>query len=921
MSGIVTTGRKTFKDTAGANTYTIGADATRVTISGKMTSGDIINLEGLASEYTASASGRTITLKSATQTVTFQLSNTGGAASVRFLDGELTAGFASKGGATLGGVKLTKKPVDIDDSKLNEKLDSAAVDFTGSTGGSTGGGTTTPTGTPYALTTGFDTPSSTAGNDTYSGVIDSWTILDAIDGGLGNDTLTVATTSTAAPTGATVANVETININTTGAGYTINSTTFTGLTALTVSAATQGAVSVTGATTTAAAVVATGTGTLTVIGTGGALTATAGTGNITIGGTAVANALTSVATSGGGVVAITDRSGTAAATGSTLKTVSITNAAGDQTITANGLTTLNLSGLVGATTVGDTTITAAAGTRALTINLNGIDVGGNGAVSAGSLTVTDATATSVAINAVTSATYDSTVDVAAATSVTINASAALTMDALTAGAATTVGISGGAAVTITADTLDTAVVITSTNTGGVTLTQALTANQQFVGTGSTGNDAISIGATTKVITTGAGNDSIISTGLVGTGGSVDAGDGTDNITMTSAQAEVADDNSTFNTKFTNFETLTISDALSATADIDLAGINGVSKVVLAGGGGHASTALFRSFKNDGTLQLTADATGATALVTGALFSASNSINIELSKTGGVLAAGDLTTTGVETVKITTADVLSAGADTAAVIHTATLVDPQATSITVSGNNGLNLTNTGNTAVTSFNASGVVSNGALDTVANLGVTFVSANVTATATVSITGGAGTDTLTGVGALDVISGGAAADTITGGALADTLTGGAGADVFRYDTIATTAGAAGVNVDRITDFVAGTDKINFAQGALALTGVTTDGTGDAVATMAAVVANTTSVATIADVYTALAAYTGLTASAAGGTATVAQVYTFANGAAAGTYLVVNDATAGFQAATDVVINLTGLSGTLTAADFTFAT
>jgi len=918
----VATGRKTIKDTTAADIVNISGDATAVTIAGRMTAGDIINIEGLASEYTVSASGRTITLKSATQTVTFQLSNTGGAASVRFLDGELSAKFATKGGATLGGVKLTKKPVDIDDSKLNESLDSAAVDFTGSTGGSTGGGTTTPTGTPYALTTGFDTPSSTAGNDTYSGVIDSWTILDAIDGGLGNDTLTVATTSTAAPTGATVANVETININTTGAGYTINSTTFTGLTALTVSAATQGAVSVTGATTTAAAVVATGTGTLTVIGTGGALTATAGTGNITIGGTAVANALTSVATSGGGVVAITDRSGTAAATGSTLKTVSITNATDDQTITANGLTTLNLSGLVGATTVGDTTITAAAGTRALTINLNGIDVGGDGAVTAGSLTVTDATATSVAINAVTSATYDSTVDVAAATSVTIDASAALTMDALTAGAATTVGISGGAAVTITADTLDAAVVITSTNTGGVTLTQALTANQQFVGTGSTGNDAISIGATTKVITTGAGNDSIISTGLDGTGGSVDAGDGTDNITMTSAQAEVADNNSTFNTKFTNFETLTISDTLSATADIDLAGINGVSKVVLAGGGGHASTALFRSFKNDGTLQLTADATGATALVTGALFSASNSINIELSKTGGVLAAGDLTTTGVETVKITTADVLSAGADTAAVIHTATLVDPQATSITVSGNNGLNLTNTGNTAVTSFNASGVVSNGALDTVANLGVTFVSANVTATATVSITGGAGTDTLTGVGALDVISGGAAADTITGGALADTLTGGAGADVFRYTTAATSVGAAGVNVDRITDFVAGTDDINLMGGGGAgglLAGVTIAAGTGAVATMAAVVANTTSVATIADVYTALAAYTGLTASAADGTATVAQVYTFANGAAAGTYLVVNDSTAGFQAANDLVINLTGLSGTLTAADFVF--
>ena len=176
MSGIVTTGRKTFKDTAGANTYTIGADATRVTISGKMTSGDIINLEGLASEYTASASGRTITLKSATQTVTFQLSNTGGAASVRFLDGELTAGFASKGGATLGGVKLTKKPVDIDDSKLNEKLDSASVDFTGATGGgSTGGGSTggSNSGSTLALTSSTNVFNGTSGDDYFDAALNA----------------------------------------------------------------------------------------------------------------------------------------------------------------------------------------------------------------------------------------------------------------------------------------------------------------------------------------------------------------------------------------------------------------------------------------------------------------------------------------------------------------------------------------------------------------------------------------------------------------------------------------------------------------------------------------------------------------------------------------------------------------------------
>jgi Ca2+-binding RTX toxin-like protein len=197
-------------------------------------------------------------------------------------------------------------------------------------------------------------------------------------------------------------------------------------------------------------------------------------------------------------------------------------------------------------------------------------------------------------------------------------------------------------------------------------------------------------------------------------------------------------------------------------------------------------------------------------------------------------------------------------------------------------------------------------------------------------TITGGAGNDSINGGAGVDSLNGGAGNDSIVGGVGADvvvaslnndTFTLGDGADVVRINTIATSAAAAGAQVHRITDFVAGTDKINFAQGALALTGVTTDGTGDAVAAMAAAVTVATSVATIADVYTALAtSAAALTASAAAGTATVAQVYVFSTGAAAGTYLVVNDATLGFQAATDVVINITGVTGTVSASDFTFA-
>lgn len=77
--------------------------------------------------------------------------------------------------------------------------------------------------------------------------------------------------------------------------------------------------------------------------------------------------------------------------------------------------------------------------------------------------------------------------------------------------------------------------------------------------------------------------------------------------------------------------------------------------------------------------------------------------------------------------------------------------------------------------------------------------------------IYGGAGNDVLTGSGQADVISGGAGADVITGGVGADIHTGGAGADTFVF-AVLDTFGADGAAVaDVITDFVVGTDKLQF--------------------------------------------------------------------------------------------------------------
>ena len=75
----------------------------------------------------------------------------------------------------------------------------------------------------------------------------------------------------------------------------------------------------------------------------------------------------------------------------------------------------------------------------------------------------------------------------------------------------------------------------------------------------------------------------------------------------------------------------------------------------------------------------------------------------------------------------------------------------------------------------------------------------------------------TLTGsdlTGSGDVIIGGAGADTINGGKGADTLTGGAGADTFSFTATAgaNAGGATFGQADVITDFVIGTDKLQFA-------------------------------------------------------------------------------------------------------------
>lgn len=446
-----------------------------------------------------------------------------------------------------------------------------------------------------------------------------------------------------------------------------------------------------------------------------------------------------------GGVTVNDVNAASATAAGVIKTVTLSNY-GNSTINSGALTTVNLSGNAGTLGVTAGALNTAAVTT-LALNVNGVAklTGGN--------------------NAITLDTDYTTLNLGSST-------AASTIDNVTANGVKTLNVSGDAKVTLSNNTFGALETVTVTNTAGAVFgTTALGVNVTFTG----GDGADSVIMTTghnKALNMGKGNDTVTYNGAVtATKGSVDAGEGEDTIVMTVTEADAVDGSSTFNTSFKNFEVLSI-EAAGGAITVDLAGINGVSKVTNAGGA--TGTQNYNNMASGGTFTLT----GAVGVggdyvvgVTNAALAITDSLNIGLTNsTADVVAFGQVTAANVETINISTNDT-GTKFSTAATVDTVTLVATAATKLVVSGNNGLNITNTGNVAITEFDASGVVSNDSLDTTANLGVTFASAHGDATKAVTIKGGAGNDTLTGAANADTITGGEGSDVITGGAGNDTI------------------------------------------------------------------------------------------------------------------------------------------------------
>lgn len=644
----------------------------------------------------------------------------------------------------------------------------------------------------FTLTSGVDAFIGTTAQDIFNANpgasnVSTFTALDSLDGGAGTDTLNIteigATGSAAYTlnTSATVKNIEVVNYTVAsdniGDAVTADLSAYSGLQTVNV----------------------------VISGTDAPLTALTTKGNAT-----------AASVNGATTAAITD-----AATTDTLASVTLTDATGLATLTSDALNTVTLKN-----SSGGATVVAAAATRALTLNLNGVTGG----------TLTDAEATGLTVNATGTKSSGVTLAAAKATTVTVNAAVETSISDVTIAAAKTVTVTGAGAVTVAASTTTTALtsVDASASTGGLTITPVLATSVAF--TGGAGKDAVTLGATTKAITMGAGDDKVTldAVAALGTGGSVAGGEGTDTLVFnTYANAVTASGATTFAPTATSFEKLELSGVNSAAAAaINLSNLNDISYVTLSAT--NTETTTISNMAANGTVAFTASQTTAKP-VTVSLKDAtgtSDVLNVSLAKATATALVG-LTAAGVETVNLTSTETATTLLGT--VTHgVEALVLADATTLNIAGNAGVTITTLTGTKFTSIDASGVTAGlvsfttGALTTAAAIKGGADANTIVATAAtkaVTYTGQDKVDTITINNALnnvvntaagnDVIVTGAGVDTINAGAGDDNITSGTGLDIITggegKDTFTLVGSANGNIFATITDAAAG-DILNFA-------------------------------------------------------------------------------------------------------------
>jgi S-layer protein len=783
------------------------------------------------------------------------------------------------------------------------------------------------------LTKGINEFTGGTGNDTFDATEDNtgaatFTHMDKLDGGAGTDTLKIvqaAAVNTTTVTGATVTNIENINI-TSGADVTTNTTTWTGATALNIAAGSN-VVATAAATTdiTAAASSLTGVAGAVTVNGGKNVTITAAdtstsaadSGNsILVGGTTAAAGAVKVTYTETASDSAGDNSGIAGSTitvtgGTTvevnsLAVVGAADNAGDvltlgqidvngnasttevtvkqsaATATYDGTTQKNISIVNGAVNIIDNNAATASDTiKTVTLEnfgaaridssvLDTLNLTAGATIAGGAVTLNQTAAdkstaaTTLALNTSGSFGKISGTQADVYKTVNVTAAAATTIADIEMDALTTLNVGGAGVTTFTALTAaENAKLATITSTGaGLTIGTELATGVAV--TGGAGVENIMIGATTKVIDLGAGDDVVtVSTTTMGAGGAVKGGEGTDALVANT-------DGSAFAglPAFTGFETLRVAGTAAQGAH------NAVGFTALEIGATAGATTFTNVAAGVGLTSLAA-ATGLTTVTLADATGTADTFNLTLKSAGAQdLSAAGISIAGVETINITNTDT-----DTTAHTNKLNLTADSVKSIVVTGNAGLDLTGSTYAKVTNFDASGIT--GAAADAAALAVTYVSGNTTVAELVTIKGGSGNDSLTGSAtANDSIFGNDGADTLvyTGGA--DVFTGGAGADTFDVNAVGTKTAFL-----TVAD-AAKTDKIDFL-------GVSTGTIADA--TLGAKV--TLGAAATLDQY--------LDAAAAGDGGTNALVKWFQFGT--DTYVVLDNTADATFAATDAVVKLVG--------------
>lgn len=554
-----------------------------------------------------------------------------------------------------------------------------------------------------------------------------------------------------------------------------------------------------------------------------------------------------------------------------------------------------------------------------TVANGAVNIGYNTATDAGILNISGGTTggaiaytttpTSVVVNSTLAANTIGALNVgAAASTLTVNATTNLTTGALTGaglksivanGAATSVSIGGATNGTVVLPTGITSINGSGLTAGGIATT--LGANTTaFIG--GLGNDTVSIANT--------GTASLVFNGSV----KLDAGAGTGDVIALNDQAGLT---AATAPNLVGFEIVRVLDDTAAgdVFNLSLLG-SGLTGLQLAANA-NSDTVAGISATVAGNVTIQGNLANQTLTVTGATtVGVIDTLGITISDgapTTGTYTVADITAAGIEIVNFVATDNLILSAATGLTALTNSTITGGGTVNITTGALALNVNTiinaSANTGGLTFTAAAATGNGISVTGSATKANTITGTDLAAKSDSLTGGAASDTISGLDGADTINAGDGNDNLTGGLGGDNLTGGAGVD--RFILTGTLAGAlqqsAGTTaVDRITDFAAGTDKIVVIDTA---TGPFTS----------AVLATGQTIASAADLTAVYAGITAIAASAAGG-ALSAAVITVSAGAAAGTYLYINDATGGVSNANDALINVTGITGTLTAADFAFA-